>query len=46
MFDQFFEGIGLGTAISGAEKHLGTTVVVSLVLIFALTFSAGILLGK
>lgn len=43
---QMFEGIGLGTVLSAAEKALGMSVVISLVLIFSTTFSIGILLGS
>lgn len=44
-FHQFFEGISLGTALSGAIKGFGYNLAMSLVIIFGLTFPLGILLG-
>jgi hypothetical protein len=42
---QFFEGIGLGTTLAEASEQLGLRRVVSLILMFASSFSVGMVLG-
>ena len=42
---QFFEGISLGTALSGASSALGMNYIYALLFLFSITFDIGIILG-
>lgn len=44
-FHQFVEGLGVGSVIKTSQKQLGTSKVITFILVFSLTVPLGVLLG-